>query len=157
MRYNILYAKPNTLLLFIASSNDEFKTRRMYAVPSLLIQSYGTSCALPIFLYSRIWLLAPQSNCTALIMKAIASQITSLTSVIQPFIQAQMTENFKAPRHWPLTGEFLAQRASNAHFFPCDDVIMGISLNPSRHSKYTGTEFGHHCVSVAVYNVSRYI
>ena len=38
----------------------------------------------------------------------------------QPFIQTQIKENIKAPRHWPLwgeftgTGEFRAQRASNA-------------------------------------------
>ena len=38
----------------------------------------------------------------------------------QSFIQAQIKENTKAPRHWPLwdnspvTGEFPAQRASNA-------------------------------------------
>ena len=38
----------------------------------------------------------------------------------QSFIRAQIEENIKAPRHWPLrgeftgTGEFLAQRASNA-------------------------------------------
>ena len=38
----------------------------------------------------------------------------------QSFIQAQIKENIKAPRHWPLcgeftgTGEFPAQRASNA-------------------------------------------
>ena len=38
----------------------------------------------------------------------------------QPFIQAQIKENIKAPRHWPLCGEFTgpgefpAQMASNA-------------------------------------------
>ena len=36
----------------------------------------------------------------------------------QPFIQTQIEENLKAPRHWPLCGEFPgefpAQRASNA-------------------------------------------
>ena len=38
----------------------------------------------------------------------------------QPFIHAQIKENIKAPRHWPLcgnspvTGEFPAQRTSNA-------------------------------------------
>ena len=36
----------------------------------------------------------------------------------QPFIQAQLKEYIKAPRHWPLwrefTGEFPAKRASNA-------------------------------------------
>ena len=38
-------------------------------------------------------------------MNAIASQITSPT-----IIQAQMEENIKAPRHWPLWGEFPGDR-----------------------------------------------
>ena len=42
-------------------------------------------------------------------MIAMASQITSLTIVTQPFIQAQMNENIKAP----VTGEFPTQKASN--------------------------------------------
>ena len=28
----------------------------------------------------------------------------------QPFIQAQIKENIKAPRHWPLWGEFTGDR-----------------------------------------------
>ena len=44
------------------------------------------------------------------IMDAIASQITSLTIVTQPFIQTQIKENIKAPRHWPLCGEFTGHR-----------------------------------------------
>ena len=28
----------------------------------------------------------------------------------QPFIQAQINENIKAPRHWPLCGEFTGDR-----------------------------------------------
>ena len=51
-------------------------------------------------------------------MGAMASQITSSRLFTQPFIQAQIKENIKAPRHWPLcgefTGEFPAQMASNA-------------------------------------------
>ena len=45
----------------------------------------------------------------------MASQIFT-----QPFIQSQIKENIKAPRHWPLcgeftgTGEFPAEMASNA-------------------------------------------
>ena len=48
----------------------------------------------------------------------------------QPFIQAQIKENIKALRHWPLWGEFTddrwipPQRASDAEMFPFDDVIM---------------------------------
>ena len=37
----------------------------------------------------------------------MASQITSLT---QPLIQAQIKENIKAPRHWPLCGESTGDR-----------------------------------------------
>ena len=40
------------------------------------------------------------------IMGAIASQISSLKLFTQPFIQTQIKENIKAPRHWPLCGEF---------------------------------------------------
>ena len=53
-------------------------------------------------------------------MTTMASQITSLTVFTQSFIRAQIKENIKAPRHWPVcgevtgTGEFPAQWASNA-------------------------------------------
>ena len=49
-------------------------------------------------------------------MGTTAFQITSLAIVYSTFIQAQIKENIKAPRHWPLwpgTGEFPAQVASN--------------------------------------------
>ena len=52
------------------------------------------------------------------------------TMASQPFIQTQIKENIKAPRHWPCvgnspgTGEFPAQMASNAENVPFDDVIM---------------------------------
>ena len=32
----------------------------------------------------------------------------------QLFVHARIKENIKAPRHWPVTGEFPPQRASNA-------------------------------------------
>ena len=54
------------------------------------------------------------------IMGAIASQITSLTSVYSIVIQTQIKENIKASRHWlcvgnsPGAGEFPAQMASYA-------------------------------------------
>ena len=44
------------------------------------------------------------------IMGAITSQITSLTIFTQLFIQTQIKENIKAPRHWPLCGEFTGDR-----------------------------------------------
>ena len=54
----------------------------------------------------------------------------------QSFVQAQIKENIKAPRHWPLrgnspmTGEFPAQRASNAEMFPFDDAMASIMTSP---------------------------
>ena len=45
--------------------------------------------------------------------------------------KTQITENIKAPRRWPLCGEFTGNRwirrtkgASNEKMFPIDDVIM---------------------------------
>ena len=40
----------------------------------------------------------------------MASQITSFT-ITQPFIQAQIKENIKTPRDWPLCGEFSGDRS----------------------------------------------
>ena len=67
-------------------------------------------------------------------MSAMASHITSLTIVYSTVIQAQIKENIKAPRHWPLwgeftgdnspvTGEFPAQRVTRK-MFQFDDVTM---------------------------------
>ena len=54
-------------------------------------------------------------------MGVMASQITGVASVYTAvFLQVQIKENLKVPRHWlcvgksPLTGEFPAQKASNA-------------------------------------------
>ena len=49
------------------------------------------------------------------IIAMVTAQIAILV-VVQSFIQAQIKENTKALRHWPLcvTGEFPARRASNA-------------------------------------------
>ena len=49
------------------------------------------------------------------------------------FFQAQIKENLKASRHWPLWGEppltssFSSQRASNAEMFPFDGVITFVA------------------------------
>ena len=53
-------------------------------------------------------------------MGKMASQITNLMIVYSTVTQAQIKENTKVPRHWPLceeftgTGVFPSQRASNA-------------------------------------------
>ena len=43
-------------------------------------------------------------------MSAMASQISSLTIVYSTVFQAQIKENIKAPRHWPLCREFTGDR-----------------------------------------------
>ena len=57
-----------------------------------------------------IFVRSGQSNHHSdVIMGAVASQITDFT-IDQLFIQAQIKENIKAPRHWPLCGEFTDDR-----------------------------------------------
>ena len=66
------------------------------------------------------------------IMSAMASQIPASQLFTQPFVQAQIKESIKAPRHClckgnsPVTGEFPAKMASNAEKFLFDDVIMAL-------------------------------
>ena len=43
-------------------------------------------------------------------MGAMASKITSFTIVYPTVMQAQIKENIKAPRHWPLCGELTGDR-----------------------------------------------
>ena len=61
-------------------------------------------------------------------LKASASRVFT-----QPFIRAQIKENIKAPRHWPLWEEFTRGRWIPPHkgpvtskMFPFDDVIMAV-------------------------------
>ena len=44
------------------------------------------------------------------IMGTMASQITNLTIVYSTVFHALFKENIKAPRHWPLCGEFTGDR-----------------------------------------------
>ena len=64
------------------------------------------------------------------IMSTIASQITSLRIVYSTVIRAQIKENIKVLRHWPLCGESPGPVNSphkgpvTRKMFPFDDVIM---------------------------------
>ena len=62
--------------------------------------------ALRYWLSTYLW----DSHCNDVIMGAIASQITTSRLFTQAFIQTQIKENIKAPRHWPLCGEFTGDR-----------------------------------------------
>ena len=44
------------------------------------------------------------------IMSAVAFKSMASRLLVQPFGQAQIKENIKAPRHWPLWGEFTGYR-----------------------------------------------
>ena len=60
-------------------------------------------------------------------MDPMAFQITGVSTVVQPFVQAQMKGNIKAPRHWPLwrksTGDPHIGPVTQK-MFPFDDIIM---------------------------------
>ena len=63
-------------------------------------------------------------------MSAMASHITGVSNVCSTvFVQAQIKENIKAPRHWPLWRVFTGHRSTHKgpatqKMFPFDDVIM---------------------------------
>ena len=65
-------------------------------------------------------------------MSTMASQITSLSIFSQPFVQTPIKKTSMlritglCEGNSLVTGEFLAQRASNAEMFPFDDVIMKV-------------------------------
>ena len=50
------------------------------------------------------------SHYTDVIMDTIASRITSLTVVYSTVYSDVIKDNIKAPRHWPLSGEFTGDR-----------------------------------------------
>ena len=47
-------------------------------------------------------------------MSSLPSQITGISIVYSTICSGAVKENIKALRHWPLGGEFLAQKVSNA-------------------------------------------
>ena len=92
---------------------------------------------------------------SAMRLKSLASHPFS-----QPFVQAQIKENIRALRHWPLRGEFTGDRKIHRglimrKMFPFDDVTMSDVLRPkqdgtlqSRHNGHLGvsTHQPHHCL-----------
>ena len=58
-------------------------------------------------------------------MSAMACQSPASRLLTEPFIQAQINENFKAPRHWPLWPVNSPHKGSvTRKMFPLDDAIM---------------------------------
>ena len=64
-------------------------------------------------------------------MSAMASKPPAPRLFTQPFVQAQIKENTKAPRHWPFMRGIHRWPANSSHkgpakrkMFPFDDVIM---------------------------------
>ena len=72
----------------------------------------------------------------------------------QPFMQAQIKENIKAPRHWPLWGEFTSDRwiphkgLVTRKMFPFDDVIMRIP-DPNLKYMYDCSQHSDHVDSLS--------
>ena len=88
------------------------------------------------------------------IMDAIASQIPiPRLFTLKPFIQTQIKENIKAPRHWPLCGEFTGdwwipctngQWPENVsiwwrhHAIPCRSSLSGNAQIPQKCDRQIG-------------------
>ena len=56
------------------------------------------------------WIGATIADYNDVKMSAVTSQITTVSIVAQLSVQAQIKEHMKAPRHWPLCGEFTGDR-----------------------------------------------
>ena len=72
----------------------------------------------------------PHYHCV--IMIAMASQITGVTSVYSTVCWGADQRNIKDPRHWPLCGEFTGVNSLHKWpvtriMFPFDDVIISVS------------------------------
>ena len=84
----------------------------------LLLLTGGTPCELQNGVFSHAMgftgTILVNVHYSDVIVGAMTSQITASRLFTQPFIQAQIKENIKAPRRWPLCREFTAQMASNA-------------------------------------------
>ena len=81
-------------------------------------------------------------------MSTMASQITSTSSVCSTFVQADMKQHIKAPRHWPLWGEFKwwpvdypRKGPVTQEMFPFHDVIMPNTQVP-------GTSYGSNILQI---------
>ena len=63
------------------------------------------------FMWFKYFMLPVQDTVMALIKTNKDITVTSAPRLFtQPFIQVQIKENIKAPRHWPLCGEFTGDR-----------------------------------------------
>ena len=86
------------------------------------------------------------------IMGAMASQITSITIVYSTVYSDTDHKNIKAPRHWPLcgelTGEFPAQRASNAETVSIWWRHHGVSVDWWWENRYVGHISNGNCCEI---------
>ena len=129
IRYIIPYGK-------LDFSNVLFKIITKPIVYSICIFTlhfvhYGLNCRMTLF----VWDINTTEHYNDVIMRNWRLKSGLFT---QPFIQAQIKWNIKAPHHWPLWGEFIddrwISRMNSPHkrpvtrvMFPFDDVIMTIS------------------------------
>ena len=111
----------NTWILFWNQEMNlsSLKNKRQFVTLVLTESNLSTSSLVSVdllFIYSLQWRLVQWARWR---LKSPASVFT------QPFIQAQMKENIKALRHWPLWGEFTGDKGPiMREMFPFDDVIM---------------------------------
>ena len=92
-----------------------------------------------------LWFHTETEHYIDVIMGAMAAQITGLSAVTQLFVQTKMKENIKAPRHWPLWGEFTGdqwiprtKRASDAEnvSISCTSHEMSSKSKPHRRRSF---------------------
>ena len=125
---------PETLCAWASHRNCARTLSIMYLPETLCAWASHRNCARTLSI-----MYLPETLCAWASHRNCAKNPTMNTThdcLLEPSIQAQITENIKAPRHWPLCGEFTGDQWIPLHKwpvtrkrFPFDDVIIEVKLH----------------------------
>ena len=105
---------------------------------NFLLQLFSWCSQSRLYKHATVWRWTPKQtyHYGDVIMKAMASQITGISTVCSTVCSGVHQRNIKPSRHWPLWGEFTvtggfpSQMASKEEMTPSDDVIMTSIILP---------------------------
>ena len=115
---------PGSLRKRVSNAESVFMSWRLNALNIILVQSFWFKCVSKRRGYQTVaWMVKiigfppeilrfGQNGCTIVTQRWVRWRLKSSASRLftQAFIQAQIKENIKAPRHWPLWGEVTGDR-----------------------------------------------
>ena len=106
------YCYYQSIVPFAIQAGNIHKTSMVVRIVCYKLMWYITKVAKSFYITLTSWWARRR-------LKSPASRLFT-----QPFIRAQIKENIKAPRHWPLCGNSPHKWPVMRKMFPFDDVIM---------------------------------